>query len=181
MLRTVQLLPQKGFRHWASTRTVSKTEPPVCYRASWQLPGPDSHRLADTSLRVDYLNATTSKGDITSRTHAAGHTKLRLAGGLSAASTVGGRAAGFLDRWSGRGVRTVRRGAVAGGSGEVLLPGRRDRREGRGGSPHPPVGSRPNRRCSLAEGSPSVPGPPREWGIRWLRRSAEFRLSQPSA
>ena len=23
MLRTVQLLPQKGFRHWASTRTVS--------------------------------------------------------------------------------------------------------------------------------------------------------------
>src|SRR5664279_5588280 len=41
-----------------------------------------------------------------------------LAGGLSAASTVGGRAAGFLDRWSGRGVWTVRRGAVAGGSGE---------------------------------------------------------------
>jgi hypothetical protein len=29
-------------------------------------------------LRVDYLNATTSKGDITSRTHAAGHTKLPL-------------------------------------------------------------------------------------------------------
>jgi len=48
-----------------------------------------------------------------------------LAGGLSAASTVGGRAAGFLDRWSGRGVRTVRRGAVAGGSGEVLLPRQR--------------------------------------------------------
>jgi|GEM_PF-4755021 len=49
-----------------------------------------------------------------------------LAGGLSAASTVGGgRAAGLLDRWSGRGLRTVRRGAVAGGSGEVLLPRRR--------------------------------------------------------
>src|SRR5664279_5488773 len=48
-----------------------------------------------------------------------------LAGGLSAASTVGGRAAGSLDRWSGRGVRTVRRGAVAGGSGEVLLPRQR--------------------------------------------------------
>src|SRR5664279_4961458 len=44
-----------------------------------------------------------------------------LAGGLSAASTVGGRAAGFLDRWSGRGVWTVRRGAVAGGSGEGSL------------------------------------------------------------
>jgi hypothetical protein len=24
--------------------------PPACYRASWQLPGPDSHRLATTSL-----------------------------------------------------------------------------------------------------------------------------------
>jgi hypothetical protein len=34
-------------------------------------------------LRVDYLNATTSKGDITSRTHAAGHTKLRLERGSS--------------------------------------------------------------------------------------------------
>jgi hypothetical protein len=26
--------------------------PPVCYRASWQLPGPDSHRQATTSLRT---------------------------------------------------------------------------------------------------------------------------------
>ena len=37
MLRTVQLLPQKGFRHWASTRTVSSpsrqsaTGPPDSY------------------------------------------------------------------------------------------------------------------------------------------------------
>src|SRR5664280_82602 len=37
MLRTVQLLPQKGFRHWASTRTVSNpsrqsaTGPPDSY------------------------------------------------------------------------------------------------------------------------------------------------------
>ncbi len=30
------------------------------YRASWQLPGPDFHRLADTDLRVDHLNETTS-------------------------------------------------------------------------------------------------------------------------
>lgn len=27
---------------------------------SWQLPGPDSHRLADTSLRVDHLTVITS-------------------------------------------------------------------------------------------------------------------------
>jgi hypothetical protein len=26
--------------------------PPACYRASWQLPGPDSHRQATTSLRL---------------------------------------------------------------------------------------------------------------------------------
>jgi hypothetical protein len=27
-----------------------QTRPPACYRASWQLPGPDSHRQATTSL-----------------------------------------------------------------------------------------------------------------------------------
>jgi hypothetical protein len=29
-----------------------QTKPPACYRASWQLPGPDSHRQATTSLRT---------------------------------------------------------------------------------------------------------------------------------
>ena len=29
-------------------------EPPTCYRASWQLPGPDSHRLATTSMSPDW-------------------------------------------------------------------------------------------------------------------------------
>jgi hypothetical protein len=28
-----------------------QAKPPACYRASWQLPGPDSHRQATTSLR----------------------------------------------------------------------------------------------------------------------------------
>ena len=32
--------------------TRFQTGPPVCYRASWQLPGPDSHRQATTSLRT---------------------------------------------------------------------------------------------------------------------------------
>jgi hypothetical protein len=50
MLQTAWLLPQKGFRRWASTRPVSRPEPPACYRASWQLPGRDSHPLATTSL-----------------------------------------------------------------------------------------------------------------------------------
>jgi hypothetical protein len=30
-----------------------QTEPPACYRASWQLPGLDSHRQATTSLSLD--------------------------------------------------------------------------------------------------------------------------------
>ncbi|MGA9310771.1 MAG: hypothetical protein WBV74_10420 [Pseudonocardiaceae bacterium] len=36
--------------------------PPACYRASWQLPGPDSHRQATTSLRltINHLTRSTS-------------------------------------------------------------------------------------------------------------------------
>src|SRR3954452_15351877 len=35
--------------------------PPACYRASWQLPGPDSHRQATTSLSTtDHLSTMTS-------------------------------------------------------------------------------------------------------------------------
>jgi hypothetical protein len=78
MLRAGQSLPPKGLSTLRFDAGRFPPTPAACYRASWQLPGPDSHRLADTSLRVDYLNATTSKGDITSRTHAAGHTKLPL-------------------------------------------------------------------------------------------------------
>ena len=33
--------------------TRFQTEPPACYRASWQLPGPDFHRQATTSLRPE--------------------------------------------------------------------------------------------------------------------------------
>jgi len=35
-----------------------QTEPPACYRASWQLPGPDLHRQATTSLQTIRLSAT---------------------------------------------------------------------------------------------------------------------------
>ncbi|GDY34105.1 hypothetical protein GTS_57380 [Gandjariella thermophila] len=31
-----------------------QTKPPACYRASWQLPGPDSHRQATTSFRPSH-------------------------------------------------------------------------------------------------------------------------------
>jgi hypothetical protein len=35
-------------------------EPPACYRASWQLPGPDSHRQATTSLTLDQVYITSN-------------------------------------------------------------------------------------------------------------------------
>ena len=61
MLRTAQLLPLKGLLTLGFDPTRFQIEPPVCYRASWQLPGPDSHRLATTSLSLsDQLNRITS-------------------------------------------------------------------------------------------------------------------------
>ena len=46
--------PERGFRRWAPTRPVTQPKPPACYRASWQLPGPDSHRQATTSFRPEH-------------------------------------------------------------------------------------------------------------------------------
>jgi len=37
-----------------------QTKPPACYRASWQLPGPDSHRQATTSLTLDQVCITSN-------------------------------------------------------------------------------------------------------------------------
>jgi len=51
MLRTAQLLPPTGL---LTLRFNAGRFPPTlaaCYRASWQLPGPDSHRLATTSFK----------------------------------------------------------------------------------------------------------------------------------
>jgi len=50
MLRAACLLPQIGL---ATLRFSAKRFPlalGVCYRAPWRLPGPDFHRLANTSL-----------------------------------------------------------------------------------------------------------------------------------
>src|SRR6266699_1626201 len=52
MLRTVQSLPLTGLSTLGSGPARFQTTPPACYRASWQLPGPDSHRQATTSLRT---------------------------------------------------------------------------------------------------------------------------------
>jgi hypothetical protein len=53
MLRTAQLLPHKGLSTLGFDPTRFPTEPPACSRASWLLPGPDSHRQATTSLRPE--------------------------------------------------------------------------------------------------------------------------------
>src|SRR3954466_9620056 len=52
MLRTVQSLPLAGLSTLGFDPARFQTEPPVCYRASWQLPGPDSHRQATTSTNT---------------------------------------------------------------------------------------------------------------------------------
>src|SRR5690349_1151515 len=52
MLRTVQSLPLTGLSTLSSGPARFQTTPPACYRASWQLPGPDFHRQATTSLRT---------------------------------------------------------------------------------------------------------------------------------
>jgi len=52
MLRTARLLPHQGLLTLGSDPARFQTKPPACYRASWQLPGPDFHRQATTSLRT---------------------------------------------------------------------------------------------------------------------------------
>ena len=52
MLRTASSLPLTGPLTLGSDPALFQTEPPACYRASWQLPGPDFHRQAATSLRT---------------------------------------------------------------------------------------------------------------------------------
>ena len=52
MLRTAQSLPLEGLSTLGFDPTRFPAEPPACYRASWQLPGPDSHRQATTSFSL---------------------------------------------------------------------------------------------------------------------------------
>jgi hypothetical protein len=52
MLRTASSLPLAGLLTLGSDPARFQARPPACYRASWQLPGPDFHRQAATSLRT---------------------------------------------------------------------------------------------------------------------------------
>ena len=87
MLRTAQLLPPKGPLTLGFDPDRFRTEPPVCYRASWQLPGPDLHRQATTSFSLsDQLLGITSNF-LGARIIEANEVRcLRSSGGLTAAS-----------------------------------------------------------------------------------------------
>ena len=61
MLRTASSLPLTGLLTLGSDPARFPTEPPACYRASWQLPGPDFHRQATTSLRTARSAATSQR------------------------------------------------------------------------------------------------------------------------
>jgi len=61
MLRAGQLLPPKGLSTLGFDAGRFPPTPPACYRASWQLPGPDFHRLVSTPLSTWVTsNCTTS-------------------------------------------------------------------------------------------------------------------------
>ncbi len=53
MLRTVQSLPLTGLSTLRFDAGCFPPTPAACYRASWQLPGPDSHRQATTSTNSE--------------------------------------------------------------------------------------------------------------------------------
>ena len=53
MLRTVQSLPLAGLSTLRFDAGRFPPTPTACYRASWQLPGPDSHRQATTSTNSE--------------------------------------------------------------------------------------------------------------------------------
>ena len=59
--------PPEGLSTLGFDPTRFQTEPPACYRASWQLPGPDSHRQATTSLCQITITSSTSDSGRTPR------------------------------------------------------------------------------------------------------------------
>ena len=72
MLRTASSLPLTGLLTLGSDPARFPAKPPACYRASWQLPGPDFHRQATTSLRTR-RNTMALRHGVTSRS--AGRTR----------------------------------------------------------------------------------------------------------
>ena len=68
MLRTASSLPHTGLLTLGSGPARFPAEPPACYRASWQLPGPDFHRQAQALAAAAVAKALVTRGD-TRRAH----------------------------------------------------------------------------------------------------------------
>ena len=81
MLRTAQSLPPKGLSTLGFDARRFPLTPPACYRASWQLPGPDSHRQATTNFTLS--------------DHPAGITSNLLGARMIGASPTRGSALGY--------------------------------------------------------------------------------------
>ena len=64
MLRTVRSLPLTGLSTLGFGTRRFPLMPPACYRASWQLPGPDFHRQATASLRPAINHSTRSTSSL---------------------------------------------------------------------------------------------------------------------
>jgi hypothetical protein len=83
----------KGLLTLGFDPTRFQTEPPVCYRASWQLPGPDSHRQATTSTNH---KTTPLHHEVTSQFRWA-HESLRRNHGDAAGAKLGAK---LIDRFA---------------------------------------------------------------------------------
>ena len=68
MLRTAWSLPPTGLSTLRFDAGRFPPTPAVCYRASWQLPGPDSHRQATTSTPKDQLTISSEPPSASGRT-----------------------------------------------------------------------------------------------------------------
>jgi len=55
--RNRSVAPPQGLLTLGLDPARFQTEPPACYRASWQLPGPDLHRQATTrcQTKISYI------------------------------------------------------------------------------------------------------------------------------
>src|SRR6266508_4015999 len=96
MLRTTQSLPPTGLSTLGFDPTRYQTEPPACYRASWQLPGRDSHPLATTSLSSDQVTPSTTSETLGTRRSSRTRRRLRSTpAALVPPSSAGAETCGF--------------------------------------------------------------------------------------
>ena len=80
MLRTAQLLLPEELSTLGFDAGRFPPTPPACYRASWQLPGPDLHRQATMSLSLSGLLYGITSNCLDARNSEASGARLRYRG-----------------------------------------------------------------------------------------------------